>query len=423
MDSVLLPPFRPTDEILKVRVPASKSILNRALILAALSNGTVKLHCGPLAEDTRAMLGCLDALGIRTEPENDDIKVYGCGGDIPVKTAVLDVKSAGTAARFLTVALAFCGGNYTFTSSKQMQKRPMEVLSVLENCGIELTFDRGKYRFPFRMKSNGISVDSLTVNTDISTQYASGILLAASVKKSPFTLRLTGGRTAGSYINVTLNMLESFNIPYSRKGSEITVFPQTAPPREYTIEPDVSGACYFYALALLCSARILVRDVHINSTQGDMKFLRLLEEKGVKFTDSAEGLLADGRAIKQFNGFDADMRDFSDQTLTAAALAPFASSPSVLRNVKHIRLQECDRIKAICENLNALGVAAHSDGDDIYITPATIRTGTVNSYGDHRVAMAFALVTLKTGKVTIKNPLCCKKTFENYFDILNTLTK
>ena len=285
----------------------------------------------------------------------------------------------------------------------------MEVLSVLENCGIELTFDREKYRFPFRMKSNGISVDSLTVNTDISTQYASGILLAASVKKSPFTLRLTGGRTAGSYINVTLNMLESFNIPYSRKESEITVFPQTAPPREYTIEPDVSGACYFYALALLCSARILVRDVQINSTQGDMKFLRLLEEKGVKFTDSAEGLLADGRAIKQ--------------TLTAAALAPFASSPSVLRNVKHIRLQECDRIKAICENLNALGVAAHSDGDDIYITPATIRTGTVNSYGDHRVAMAFALVALKTGKVTIKNPLCCKKTFENYFDILNTLTK
>ena len=146
-------------------------------------------------------------------------------------------------------------------------------------------------------------------------------------------------------------------------------------------------------------------------------------KKSGKFNGSAERFVGERRGNKQFKGFEGDIADFSQPTLTAAALAPFASSPSVLRNVKHIRLQECDRIKAICENLNALGVAAHSDGDDIYITPATIRTGTVNSYGDHRVAMAFALVALKTGKVTIKNPLCCKKTFENYFDILNTLAK
>lgn len=419
----MLNKFKPTSDILKVSVPASKSILNRALILAALSRGTVKIHCGTFAEDTRAALNCLSALGIKTEILPDCILVHGCGGDIPVKNAQLNVMSAGTAARFFTVALAFCGGDYRITSSEQMQKRPMEVLNLLEACGVRLEFEKEKYHFPFRMISDGISAEALTIDTDLSTQYASGILLAAGARSAPLRLELTGKRTSGSYINITLKMLKDFGIRWERSGDMVTVFPQTAPPEEYTVEPDVSGACYFYSLALLFSTRVLVKSVKSDSVQGDIKFLRLLKDRGVTFTDTPEGLLADGRTVKEFEGFDEDMRDFSDQTLTAAAIAPFASTPTVLRNIGHIRMQECDRVNAVCENLTALGVSAISNGNNIYITPSPVKAGTVKTFRDHRVAMAFALTALKTGNVTIENPLCCKKTFENYFEIMQSLNQ
>ncbi len=155
--------------------------------------------------------------------------------------------------------------------------------------------------------------------------------------------------------------------------------------------------------------------------QSDVQFLRLLESKGVQFTQMQTGLLADASSVKSFTGFDADMKDFSDQTLTAAALAPFATTPSLLRGISHIRKQECDRVHAIVSNLNALGVPAETDGEKIKIYPAPVRGGTAECFNDHRVAMSFALIALKTGKVTLDDPTCCKKTFENYFEILQSL--
>lgn len=416
--------YRPHEKGILVSVPASKSITNRAFLLAALSRGTVRLTGGALSEDTRAFLECLHALGIRTENTDHSITVYGCGGKIPVQNASLNVRSAGTAARFLTAALAFCGGDYLLDASDQMKKRPMkEMLDLLREAGVTVTCLKEEDRFPFRIQSNGIQTDNITVDTDKSSQFASALLMAASVGKKPLTVKLTGNRTEGSYIGITLNLLTAFRIPYLKSENDITVFPAQTPPEEYAIEPDVSGACYFYALSLLFGEKVTVSGLHADSIQGDMKFLSLLKEKGVRFTDSPEGFTADGSGIASYSGFDADFKDFSDQTMTAAVLAAFASTPSVLRNVGHIRLQECDRIAAICDNLNGLGVKARSDGENIFITPAPLSAGTVKTYGDHRVAMAFALAGLKTGEIQIENPLCCRKTFENYFELLDEITK
>lgn len=415
--------FNPCSEIVTISVPASKSLLNRALVLSAFSHGTVKLKCGTFAEDTRVLLGCLKSLGIQTEIQEDTITVHGCGGNVPEKQAEVYVGSAGTAARFLTVMLAFCGGDYTITSSAQMQKRPMDVLSLLAENGVKLEYLGEPCHFPFRMHSEGIQADNLTADTDKSTQYASGILLAATTRNKPLTLSLTGSRTEGSYIRLTLDLLSDFGARWKRNGNEITVYPLQSVPEAYEVEPDLSGACYFYALALLFGIKVLVRRVKRNSTQGDARFLDLLSEKGVRFTQTTEGLLADGSGISEYSGFDVEMSDFSDQTLTVAALAAFADTPSILHGVAHIRLQECDRIRAICENLTALGVPASSDGDNILITPAPLKSGTVKTYDDHRVAMAFTLVGLKTGEIKIENPNCCKKTFENYFEIISDLTK
>ena len=193
MDFYNVRKLTPTSGILEAEVPASKSLLNRALILAAFGNGTVQLSCGDFADDTLAMLDCLSALGIPWSRCANGLRINGCNGHVPNQNAMLNVRSAGTAARFLTVALAFAGGSYTMTSSEQMQKRPMEILSVLEDAGVRINYLGERGHFPLVMQSDGIFQEDLTVDTDLSTQYASGILLAAAVSR-PICLHLKIGR-------------------------------------------------------------------------------------------------------------------------------------------------------------------------------------------------------------------------------------
>ena len=174
--------------------------------------------------------------------------------------------------------------------------------------------------------------------------------------------------------------------------------------------------CYIFFVAWKADAYLGIKE------EGDKKFLSLLAARGVLFSDSEEGLLADGRNVTSFRGFEEDMRDYSDQALTVAALAPFADSPTRLTGLKHIRRQECDRLHAIAHNLSTLGVPVREEEDGVVITPAPVRGGTVETFGDHRVAMAFSLIGLKTGNIAIENPSCCKKTFDNYFQLLDELT-
>ncbi len=405
-----------------VSVPASKSVAARAILLAAFTEGeTLLTGCENFGQDTLDLIGCLSALGIGTEWDKDRLLVRGRKNC--VRRAALDVGSAGTAARFLTAILAFLGGEYEMTASGQMSKRPMDLTRVLSEAGVRFHFHGQEGHFPFRMESGGVVAERLTVDTNVSTQFASGLLLAAAVGERPLTLSLTGSRTQGSYIATTLRVIRAFGGDVVEADGKITVFPIHSAAKEYAVPPDFSAACYFYALSLLCGSKVLVRGAHADCGQTDLKFLGILREKGVHIAETPEGIVADGAAVGKFTGFDVDMRDFSDQTLTLAALAPFASSPSALKNIGHIRKQECDRVEAILHNLTALGVPCECRGDDILIWPAPVQPATIETYGDHRVAMAFALVGLKAGGVKIKDPDCCKKTFSNYFEILEELTK
>lgn len=421
MNSVLIEPLKTRNVC--VTVPASKSILSRALLLSAFTEGETRLTgCSSFGQDTQDLLSCLEALGIRTHAEGDEVTVFGTR-DFR-RSATLNVGSAGTAARFLTAILAFAGGEYELQASPQMSRRPMDVLDALTAAGADVRFLGEEGHFPFRLRSQGIRAERLTVDTDVSTQYASGILLAAALGERPFTLQLTGSRTDGSYIQTTLNVLQAFGATCTRSEEEITVSPIRTPTGRFPVPPDVSGACYFYALSLLCGARVLVRNVGRACAQPDLRFLDLLAEKGVSLRESGDGIIAEGSA--SFTGFDADMRNFSDQTLTLAALAPFAQTSTLLKNIGHIRRQECDRVAAIERNLTALGVPVEVRGDRIRILPAPPRSlrepVRIETFRDHRVAMAFSLVGLKTGNVVIEDPDCCKKTFGNFFELLKTLT-
>ena len=419
MKDLLVNEFVPHD--VTADVPASKSILNRALLLSALAKGRVELTFGGLSEDTRAFLGCLRSLGVPVSETKDGLLIEGCGGNFPNRRTSLNVMSAGTAARFLPVALAFAGGDYYLDSSEQMRRRPMDVLFELERLGVKIEYAGERGHFPFRLVSSGITADEAEIDTQKSTQFASGLMMAATIHPRPFTVVLSGGRTRSSYLKMTEKMLCAFGARTEHEGDRITVYPPSAAPAVYRVEPDLSGACYLYALALLFSVRVCVRGVKRDSLQGDTAFLRLLERRGVTFSETEDGLLADGTQVDGFDGFKENLQDFSDQALTVAALAPFARTPSRLTGLEHIRAQECDRVNAIVENLTALGVPAAYEDGELTIIPAPVKGGRVRTYGDHRVAMAFSLVGLKTGKVIIDEPDCTKKTFEGYFELLSRI--
>lgn len=415
---------------IKVEVPGSKSITNRALLLAALSDKKCTLRGVLFSDDSRAFLDSLQKLGfdISVDEEKKDVTIVGTGGRIPNRNAVIDVRSAGTAARFFTVMLALAGGEYELNASPQMCKRPMEpLLSILKNNGVEFTFKGEEGHFPFCMKSQGCTMKEITVDTGVSSQFASALLMSGVLVKTGLKVHLTGDRTMGSYIKMTLSMMRQFGIDFAHKGNTCFVpYQKSFGHVEYQIEPDVSGACYFYAMAPLLKTEVTVQHVHKNSLQGDIKFVETMQKLGCILEDREEGMSVDGRSISEYPGLTLSMKDFSDQTMTMAAIAPFATTTTLIQNVEHIRFQESDRISAIITELSRMGIRCEEVPEEkgIRIYPADeekIKETEVETYEDHRMAMAFTLIGLKTGKITIKNPGCCRKTFENYFELIDQL--
>lgn len=411
---------------LTVEVPGSKSITNRALMLAALGNQKCMLHGVLFSDDSRAFLGCLLDLGFDVtinEPEKK-VEITGTGGMIPNRNATIQVRSAGTAARFLTVMLAFAGGCYTLYSSEQMKKRPMDpLLSELRKAGVKITCLEKEGHFPFQIESSLVTVEEMTIDTHISSQFASALLMSATLLPQGLTLHMAGDRSNGSYILMTISMMEQFGIRVKRQGATCRIEKnQVYAVPEYHIEPDMSAACYFYAMAPLLNRSVTVLGTcEATSLQGDKKFLTLLRKLGCEVEDSPQGVTVTG--VPCYPGIVANMKDYSDQALTMAVLAAFADSPTIIEHIGHIRMQECDRIHAIISQLHNMGVGCQElpNVDGVVITPAPVASAAIETFDDHRVAMSFTLAGLRRGGITILNPNCCSKTFENYFDVIETL--
>lgn len=426
MDIYRVKPMRKKKDIL-VSVPGSKSITNRALMLAAMSDGKCTLSGVLFSADSRAFLDCLQRLGfdIQIDEKKCQVMIQGENGNIPNRKAEINVQSAGTAARFMTVFLACAGGDYVLKSSEQMKKRPMkELLDSLIEKGVKIRYLGEEGHFPFEIHSDGIGDTEMTIDTTTSSQYASALLMASVMHG--MKIHLTGSRVKGAYIQITLKMMEQFGICYTVSENTYTVVPQRYHIESYEIEPDMSAACYFYGMALIARTKSIVRGIHFNSMQGDLKFICALEKMGCKVTETAQGIEVDAAKIIDYDGIQIDMSDFSDQALTMAVVAAFAKSETRIQNIGHIREQESDRVQVMVTELNRLGCDAfivEEDGKtDVVIKPAPLHGAEIETYEDHRVAMSFAMAGLAVDGVVIKNPMCCKKTFENYFEILDRIT-
>ena len=414
-------------DLIKVNVPGSKSITNRALMLAALSDKKCILKGVLFSDDSRAFIDCLIKLefSLDVDEENRKVTIQGENGKIPNNNVTINVRSAGTAARFITVMLAVCNGTYTLDSSEQMKKRPMkELLDNLIAHGVSIEYLENPGHFPFKLKSKGLVGNDIEIDTTTSSQYASALLMAASV--NGLNITLTGKRTEGAYIKITKTMLEQFGIKYKQDGNTYFFNKSNYGIETYDVEPDMSAACYFYGMAMILKTKAIVKGIHLNSMQGDLKFILQLEKMGAKLEDTKDGIIIDASHITEYSGVDIDMSDYSDQALTMAVVVAFANSQSYIRNVGHIRGQESDRVMVIANELSKLGCKTdilEGKTVDIHIVPGQLHGARIETYEDHRVAMSFAMAGLKIKDVIIENPLCCKKTFENYFDVLDTITK
>ena len=431
------------------KVPGSKSITNRALLIAALAKGKSVLKGVLFSDDSRHFMQSLIDLGfeVSVDEENQIVEIVGCGGDIPcVKNfqdkdstssdvdATVYVGSAGTAARFLTAFLGLSKGSFRVTASEQMKKRPMkELLVALEEMGSKIIYEEEPYRFPFIIGDFHPKKNEVCIDVEKSSQFLSALLISSVLLPDDFSIYIKGNHGM-AYVNMTLNMMKQFGITiektvdcgYRRMScqevsekpiSSDTTISSGYQALNYQIEPDVSAACYFYALSPLLHVSVQVQNVHLNCLQGDIQFLEVLDRMGCSLKDEEEGvLLSPPREVLLGGSF--DLSSFSDQALTLAAIAPFASSKVCIMNVGHIRYQECDRMNAIVENLNAMGILAAREDNNLFILPGKVKGCEIESFEDHRVAMAFSLPGVVTEGIKIKNPSCTRKTFENYFEVL-----
>lgn len=414
----------------QVKVPGSKSMTNRALLMAALADGKTCLKDVLFSDDSRNFLGSLKSLGFAVEAneQTKEVIVTGLNGRLPVTSGEIYVGSAGTAARFLTAMLALAEGTFTINASEQMKKRPMKPLfDVLSEIGAKITYLEQEGFLPIKIQGIGkarSANDMLHVTLDISksTQFLSALMLVSPMLKQGLSIKITSERKDGSYIRITQKMMEQFGAATQFDGTSYKMPPDISyKAGTYQIEPDVSAACYFYAAAALTGGKTIVENVTWNCMQGDLKFINLLEELGCTVRNTALGIEVAGAENGEIKGITVDMKDFSDQTMTLAALAPFAKSTVRIENIGHIRLQESDRIHAVATELTRLGIKCEEEASAITIYPGMPKAGIVQTYDDHRIAMAFALIGLKVEGIEIENPMCCKKTFEEYFDVLEKL--
>jgi len=419
-------PIQPLDRPVDadVDVPGSKSYTNRALIVAAMAEGTSTLRHALRSEDTEHMADCLRRLGIQVEePEPETFVVQGQGGRIPAESAELFVGNAGTAARFLTAFLALGHGRYVLDGIERMRQRPIQpLLDALQALGVRATSTLGTGCPPVLVEADGIAGGEIRMPGDRSSQYFSALLMVGPLTRDGLTIHVEREMVSRPYIDLTADVMASFGATMERDADFQRLHVpggQSYTGQEYTVEPDASNASYFFAAAAITGGRVRVRHLGRGSKQGDLELLSALELMGCKVERGEASI--EVRGPERLRAISVDANTYSDMAQTLYAIAPFAEGVTEVRNVEHSRVQECDRIAASAAELRRLGQEVQEFPDGLRITPHPIRPAVVQTYNDHRMAMAFALVGLNAPGIAIADPKCTGKTFPDYWQRLEKL--
>jgi len=417
--------IRPCGPLLgTIRPPGSKSITNRALICAALAEGTSHLRGALDSEDTRVMIDSLHRLGldVQANDERTELTVVGCGGRIPAGQTELFLANSGTSIRFLTALTTLGQGIYRLDGVERMRARPIQdLLDGLGQLGADVRseFDNGCP--PVVVRACGLPGGAATIHGDVSSQFLSGLLLAAPYAQSDVCLRVEGDLVSQPYVRMTLAVMSAFGVHVDR--SRLDRFQIAASQRyagrDYTIEPDASAASYFWAAAAITGGRMTVAGLTRAALQGDVAFCDCLAEMGCQVEYGPDGITVTGGNLR---GITVNMNAISDTVLTLAAVALYAEGPTTITGVAHIRHKETDRIGDLARELRRLGAQVEELPDGLRIEPAPLQGADIQTYHDHRMAMSLALVGLRTPGVVILDPGCTEKTYPRFFEDLRTLS-
>ena len=407
-----------------IEIPGSKSYTNRALLVAAMAHGVSTLTGALFSDDTHYMSASLRKLGIKIDADKNRVTfdVHGNGGEIPVSRANLYIGNSGTTSRSLTAYVSLGHGRFVIDGDEPMRHgRPIaDLLDALQQIGVSARTQFENGHLPVIVEADGLTGGKTRLDVTKSSQFLTALLLIAPYTKNGMEIEVIGNREM-PYIDITLAVMQAFGVHAINEDDKCFRIEggQHYQPRTYNIEPDASNASYFFAAAALTGGRVTVPNLSLDSAQGDVQFVRVLEQMGGRVTVSDTGITVTGPP--QLKGIDIDMRTISDTALTLAAIAPFADSPVSIRNIEHTRWQETDRIHAMATELKKLGVPVVEHRDGLEISPAPITPAAIDTYEDHRMAMAFSLIGLKVSGIRINNPECVNKTFPSYFQVLNRL--
>ena len=422
-DSIEIRPSGPVDA--EIRPPGSKSITNRALICAALADGRSILDGALDSQDTRVLIDALGTLGIEVhhDPANRSIRVDGRGGRIPASAADLYVANSGTSVRFLTSMVTLGSGTFRLHGMPRMHQRPIQdLLDALGQLGADAKSETGSGCPPVVVRAGGLRGGTASVAGEISSQFLSGLLMAAPLARRPVELDVAGELVSKPYVEMTLAVMRAFGIAVD--AGDLTRFAIPSPvdyrSRRYDIEPDASAASYFFAAAAVTGGRVTVEGLSRRSLQGDIGFCDCLARMGCEVHYGEDSITVIG---KRLSGIDVDMNAISDTVQTLSAVALFADGPTTVTGVAHIRHKETDRIGDLATELRKLGAKVDERRDGLSITPGTLHGATIDTYDDHRMAMSLAVAGLALEGVAIRDPGCTAKTYPQFFDDLTKVAR
>jgi 3-phosphoshikimate 1-carboxyvinyltransferase len=419
-----------------IRPPGSRSLTNRALIVAALAEGTSRIESVGLSDDTRICAQALRSLGLAVTVDETSLKitVTGCGGRVPGgrlpsasegQPLEINTGDSGTATRFMTALVAAGRGVYRVDGSTRMRERPIQdLLDGLAALGVRALSEAGTGCPPVRIETAGLSGGDVRVAGSVSSQFVSALLMAAPAAARPVAIRIEGRLVSQPYVDMTLAVMRDFGVTVRREAYGLFEVAAPAAYRacRYAVEPDASSASYFLAAAAATGGRVTVEGLGRDSAQGDARFAEVLQRMGCQVAWSDRGVTVTGPA--RLAGIDVDLGEMPDMVLTLAPLALLARGPTIIRNVANLRVKESDRLAALATELGRLGAQVRQwpDGLEIH-PPETIRPAEVATYNDHRMAMGMAVVGLRAAGIRIAGAECVSKTYPTYFKDLSRLTE
>jgi 3-phosphoshikimate 1-carboxyvinyltransferase len=398
------------------------------LLCTALGAGRSTLRGASLSDDAYRTIDGLRRLGIRVELREDGelIEVHGCRGQIPADEAEIDAGDAGTAMRFLTALASLGWGRFRLDGSRRMRERPIgQLVGALQSLGAAADYEQAEGYPPLTIVARGLTGGDVLFDQPPSSQYVSALLMVAPYAARDVMIRIDGQLTSRPYVEMTIKVMLSLGVEVLASDSfDRYVVPSTQryEAAEIAIEPDASAATYFWAAAAITGGRVRIRGLTSRSLQGDVGFIDVLERMGCRVEQSEDSIAIHGPPPGELRGIHVDLNAMPDTAQTLAVAALFADGPTRITNVANLRIKETDRLAALESELMRLGARVELAGDGLTITPPeSITPAAVETYGDHRMAMSFALAGLRADGITVKDADCVSKSFPDFFDALASL--